>query len=77
MQIPTHVDGHQHVHVLPLVCDVFAELLQKYSIKETRIPYEIGLSDCDWIEESRLQFYKKVCEDAQSARRVFNYYGIR
>ncbi|XP_065666002.1 carbohydrate deacetylase isoform X2 [Hydra vulgaris] len=76
LHIPTHVDGHQHVHVLPLVRDLFAELLQKYSIKETRVPYEIGIIDCKWIEEPRLQFYKKVCEDALSAKNVFNDYGL-
>uniref|UniRef100_A0A8C8ZM73 Carbohydrate deacetylase n=1 Tax=Prolemur simus TaxID=1328070 RepID=A0A8C8ZM73_PROSS len=47
---PTHVDGHQHVHVLPGVCQVFAEALQAYGVRFTRLPLERGVGGCAWLE---------------------------
>ena len=37
---PTHLDGHQHVHVLPGVAQVVFELAQAYGIRAVRYPAE-------------------------------------
>jgi hopanoid biosynthesis associated protein HpnK len=37
---PTHLDGHQHVHVLPGVAQVVLELARKYGISAVRYPAE-------------------------------------
>jgi len=37
---PTHLDGHQHVHVLPGIARVVAELAQEHGIRAVRVPAE-------------------------------------
>ena len=66
-EYPKYIDGHQHIHVLPGVREIFARLLPKYNIYETRRPLELAIENCNWIEEPRLNFYKSVCSDAKDA----------
>jgi hopanoid biosynthesis associated protein HpnK len=37
---PTHLDGHQHVHVLPGIARVVAELAREHGIRAARVPAE-------------------------------------
>ncbi|NWI80687.1 YDJC deacetylase, partial [Dryoscopus gambensis] len=75
--LPPHMDGHQHVHVLPEVRHVFAEVLQEYGIQYTRVPIEPGLHNCDWIPPSLMDFYLGVEEDSFNTVDVFTKHGIR
>ena len=36
---PTHIDGHNHVHILPTVLDVLLPLARKYDVSFLRIPF--------------------------------------
>jgi hopanoid biosynthesis associated protein HpnK len=38
--LPTHLDGHKHVHVLPGVSDIVIRLAQEFSIPSIRCPNE-------------------------------------
>lgn len=38
--VPSHLDGHQHVHVLPGVAAIVAELARTYDIRTVRYPAE-------------------------------------
>jgi hopanoid biosynthesis associated protein HpnK len=40
--LPTHLDGHKHVHVLPGVSDVVIRLAQEFSIRSIRCPREVA-----------------------------------
>ncbi|NXT21894.1 YDJC deacetylase, partial [Syrrhaptes paradoxus] len=75
--LPPHMDGHQHVHVLPEVRHVFAEVLEEYGVKYTRVPIEPGLHNCDWIPPSLMDFYLGVEEDSFNTVDVFTRHGIR
>ncbi|XP_030903751.2 carbohydrate deacetylase [Melopsittacus undulatus] len=75
--LPPHMDGHQHVHVLPEVRHIFAEVLEEYGIKYTRVPIEPGLHKCDWILPSLMEFYLGVEEDSFNTVDVFTSHGIR
>ncbi|NWU61536.1 YDJC deacetylase, partial [Pterocles burchelli] len=75
--LPPHMDGHQHVHVLPEVRHVFAEVLEEYGVKYTRVPIEPGLHNCDWIPPSLMDFYLRVEEDSFNTVDVFTRHGIR
>ncbi|XP_068013366.1 carbohydrate deacetylase isoform X2 [Melanerpes formicivorus] len=75
--LPPHMDGHQHIHVLPEVRHVFAEVLQEYGIKYTRVPIEPGLHNCDWIPPALMDFYLGVEEDSFNTVDVFTHHGIR
>nr|KAF6404392.1 YdjC chitooligosaccharide deacetylase-like protein [Molossus molossus] len=106
---PTHVDGHQHVHVIPGwwsqagvgvprwggrcsrwadlllrdcvppagVCQVFAEALQAYRVRFTRLPLERGLGDCTWLEAPARAFACSVERDARAAVGPFSRSGLR
>ncbi|XP_074897698.1 carbohydrate deacetylase isoform X2 [Buteo buteo] len=74
--LPPHMDGHQHIHVLPEVRHVFAEVLEEYGIKYTRVPIEPGLHNCDWIPPSLMDFYLGVEEDSFNTVDVFTRHGI-
>ncbi|EMP40268.1 UPF0249 protein ydjC like protein [Chelonia mydas] len=75
--VPHHMDGHQHVHVLPEVRRVFAQVLEEYGIQYTRVPIEPGLHSCAWIEPPLMDFYLGVEKDSLDTVDVFTRHGIR
>ncbi|XP_037734342.1 carbohydrate deacetylase [Chelonia mydas] len=75
--VPHHMDGHQHVHVLPEVRRVFAQVLEEYGIQYTRVPVEPGLHSCAWIEPPLMDFYLGVEKDSLDTVDVFTRHGIR
>lgn len=75
--LPYHMDGHQHVHVLPEVREVFAQVLSDLRIPYTRVPMEIGLHNCPWLPAHLQRFYTQVEKDAHDSVPVFARYGIR
>ncbi|KAM3826397.1 carbohydrate deacetylase [Vipera latastei] len=75
--LPHHMDGHQHVHVLPEIRQVFAEVLEGYGITYTRVPIEPDLPRCGWIEPTLMDFYLGVEKDSLSTIEVFQKHGIR
>ncbi|CAH1802083.1 unnamed protein product [Owenia fusiformis] len=75
-ELPTHMDGHQHVQVLPGICGTLAECMVKYGIKKTRVPYEVVLGSSGWIDKPQFQFYQSVNKDAELAESVFRNKGI-
>ncbi|XP_026198613.1 carbohydrate deacetylase isoform X2 [Anabas testudineus] len=75
--LPHHMDGHQHVHVLPEVRDVFAQVLSDLRIPYTRVPVEPGLHSCTWLPAHLHRFYMQVEKDALDSIPVFSRYGIR
>ncbi|XP_008282561.1 carbohydrate deacetylase [Stegastes partitus] len=75
--LPHHMDGHQHVHVLPEVREVFAQVLSDFRIPYTRVPVEPGLHSCPWLPAHLKRFYMQVEKDALDSIPVFKRYGIR
>ncbi|CAJ1068660.1 carbohydrate deacetylase [Xyrichtys novacula] len=75
--LPQHMDGHQHVHVLPGVREVFAQVLSDLGISFTRVPVEAGLHSCTWLPPHLHRFYTQVEQDALDSIPVFTRYGIR
>uniref|UniRef100_A0A3B4U0V5 Carbohydrate deacetylase n=1 Tax=Seriola dumerili TaxID=41447 RepID=A0A3B4U0V5_SERDU len=75
--LPHHMDGHQHVHVLPEVREVFAQVLSDLRIPYTRVPVEPGLHSCPWLPAHIQRFYTQVEKDALDSISVFTRYGIR
>ncbi|XP_030647833.1 carbohydrate deacetylase [Chanos chanos] len=75
--LPAHMDGHQHVHVLPEVREVFAQVLSDFGIMFTRVPVEPGLHSCTSLPSHLLDFYTQVEQDALQSVEVFRRHGIR
>ncbi|XP_068127668.1 carbohydrate deacetylase isoform X2 [Hyperolius riggenbachi] len=74
---PQHMDGHQHVHVLPRIGEEFAEVMREHGIPYTRVPVEVGLNRCDWIQGELMEFYRGVETDALNTVELFKSHGIR
>ncbi|XP_032991925.1 carbohydrate deacetylase [Lacerta agilis] len=75
--LPQHMDGHQHVHVLPEIRNVFAQVLEDYGITYTRVPIEPDLPRCDWIDPHLMAFYLGVEKDSLNTVDVFRKHRIR
>lgn len=72
---PTHVDGHNHIHVIPQVVQAMAEVLPTYNITWVRMPCE-DLSDYQWPSAKSQMFYDRVVGEAERAKAVFTEAGI-
>uniref|UniRef100_A0A7S3Y9V5 Carbohydrate deacetylase n=2 Tax=Lotharella globosa TaxID=91324 RepID=A0A7S3Y9V5_9EUKA len=72
---PTHVDGHNHIHVLPGVSAVVVSLCLKRSIRWIRMPLE----NMESVLEDRKQemFCTEVVKNAKAARTLFASCGLR
>jgi predicted glycoside hydrolase/deacetylase ChbG (UPF0249 family) len=67
---PTHVDGHQHVHVVPEITETLATIFQRMDVATVRIPEQQAL-------DTDSAFYRTVSENARAARAIYAHYGIR
>lgn len=71
-QSPVHIDGHQHVHVHPMIVEILARLSREYKIKYVRAPYDLMIES---IGTDNL-FYQEVLHQTKSAMKIFNEYSI-
>ncbi|KAL6077432.1 Carbohydrate deacetylase [Balamuthia mandrillaris] len=66
-----HVDGHQHVHVLPQLVPLLASLFKEYNVLSTRLPNE-DLSNCSWMPQGpQRTFLEEVSSQAESAKAIY------
>jgi predicted glycoside hydrolase/deacetylase ChbG (UPF0249 family) len=73
---PTHVDGHQHVHVLPALVPLLARILARTHITHVRIPQQ-DLTKATWMEEAQREFLAGVAQQAAQAQKIYLEQGIR
>ncbi len=73
---PTHIDSHQHLHVIPSIASMVAQLCKKFGIERVRIPVD------DPSLSYRSKSIKRELEGrvltllAKKARRIFTDSGI-
>jgi predicted glycoside hydrolase/deacetylase ChbG (UPF0249 family) len=51
--VPTHVDGHKYIHLLPGVTEIAVEVAQWYEIPAMRVPHRMG-DRLAWSRMARL-----------------------
>lgn len=74
-RLPAHVDGHQHVHLLPVVALVLAPLLREAGIR-TRLPRQLVSNAAHpWVSPQLLAFFELINREAASVARVYD--GVR
>jgi predicted glycoside hydrolase/deacetylase ChbG (UPF0249 family) len=73
---PSHVDGHQHVHVFPQMADVLAPIFKMRGVRSVRIPDE-DVSNYDWLKPSKKTKYANCFPTCLRARLVYRSYDIR
>jgi len=69
---PSHVDGHNHAHILPGgVCEIVAKLCALFGIQWVRLPLQEDTS------QSSSAFLKRVVQNAKRARKIFQDFGVQ
>jgi predicted glycoside hydrolase/deacetylase ChbG (UPF0249 family) len=72
--LPTHVDGHQHVHTVPALAAWIAPVLARHGVRTTRIAEQARVE----VEDSAAAaFYRLVAQDSRAARSEYAAHGIR
>ncbi len=75
--MPTHVDGHERIHLHPVVIHALILLLERYGIRHVRIPYEDPLPPFGYeITSEELQLAQRVGEQALAARSIYEGHDI-
>ena len=76
--LPSYIDGHNHVHVFPLVAEVLSEVMQEYCLGEVRIPSRSPrLLPSHPLSEESETFLLRVESLASQARHLYAQRGVR
>lgn len=76
-ELPSHVDGHHHIHVEARIAAVLAPIMAKeYGIYCVRLPRERGLDSMAADAEFEARFQRRVTAAADLAEAVFSGEGI-
>lgn len=73
----THIDSHQHIHILPWVSDIFLKFMQVYRIPAIRTPVSLNFTARGSLGLVINYFSKQLrnkCEDARII--TYNSYGF-
>jgi predicted glycoside hydrolase/deacetylase ChbG (UPF0249 family) len=68
---PPYIDGHQHVHVLPLIVLALCPLISAHNIQVVRIPALCEAEDLSELAPVRRSFYDSINADCEAARIAF------
>ncbi len=75
---PTHVDGHDHIHIHPAVTPLLIPILDRYGIGLVRLPIEDPLPPFGYIiSPEQLAATQKLADEARKAQTLFAANGIR
>jgi predicted glycoside hydrolase/deacetylase ChbG (UPF0249 family) len=74
--VPTHIDGHHHIHVEPPIAAVLAPLLAKQSIRRIRMPIEEHV-DYAHIEPHRRAWADRLMLSARESAQHYAAHGCR
>ncbi len=76
-ELPSHVDGHHHIHVEPLVAAALAPIMaREYGVHCVRLPRESGLDALAADTEFEADFQRGVAKAAVAAADVFAAAGL-
>lgn len=76
-ELPSHVDGHHHVHVEPFVAAALAPIMaREYGVHCVRLPQQARLEAMAGDAEFDMAFQQAVAAAASTARPLFAAHGI-
>ena len=73
---PTHVDGHQHVHILPNMPSILVPIFLLYNVISIRIPEE-DTDDYDWLTPIEKKHHDIRYLDAVTARLEYSKHNFK
>ncbi|UJR09236.1 hypothetical protein I4U23_013482 [Adineta vaga] len=71
-KLPRHIDGHQHIHVHPMIVESIARIAKQYGIDYIRAPNDHMINSFE-IDQS---FYTEIVNETQSAMKIFDRYSL-
>jgi predicted glycoside hydrolase/deacetylase ChbG (UPF0249 family) len=71
-QIPKHIDGHQHIHVHPMIVEIVARLSRKFGINYIRAPLDQMIIS----SENTHSFYREIVNQTELALKIFDKYCL-
>jgi predicted glycoside hydrolase/deacetylase ChbG (UPF0249 family) len=69
---PTHVDGHEHIHIHPLVFPLLIPIMERYSIRAVRIPEETLPPFGYQISDAQTEEVEAVNAEARAAKALLH-----
>jgi predicted glycoside hydrolase/deacetylase ChbG (UPF0249 family) len=69
-QIPRHIDGHQHIHVHPMIVECVARIARECGIKYIRAPND------EMIDSYENLFHKEIVHQTKYAMEIFEKYSL-
>lgn len=69
---PQHIDGHQHIHVHPLIAESVARISKKFGINYIRVP----LDQMILSSGTKNSFYQNVVNQTKLAIEIFDKYCL-
>lgn len=75
-KIPTHVDGHQHVHLLRGITKPFLEFIQQKEIPFVRLPLESGGARFFARSFLKFLFFRQKKYWKNTSARILPFYGL-
>ncbi|CAM4890867.1 unnamed protein product [Rotaria socialis] len=71
-QLPKHIDGHQHIHVHPMIVESVARLAKQFGINYIRVPYDQMV--ITWNTNNL--FHNEIVNQTKEAMKIFNKYAL-
>ncbi|CAF4338444.1 unnamed protein product, partial [Rotaria magnacalcarata] len=69
-QLPKHIDGHQHIHVHPMIAESVARLAKQFGINYIRVPYDQMV--ITWNTNNL--FHNEIVNQTKETMKIFNKY---
>ena len=74
---PSHVNGHDGIHVHPFIVPILIPILERYAVRFTRIRNEQPLPPFGYvITEEEVERARRTGEEAEAARPLYRAHGI-
>ncbi|KJE97766.1 hypothetical protein CAOG_07869 [Capsaspora owczarzaki ATCC 30864] len=75
--LPSHLDGHQHVHTIPELAETIAQICAEVGITRTRIPSD-NMQVQPWMDTQtpRYKFLCMVAEQGRRSRAIYASHGV-
>ncbi|CAF1209033.1 unnamed protein product [Adineta steineri] len=71
-KLPRHIDGHQHIHVHPMIVESVARIARQYGINYIRAPQDQMILSFDTDN----LFYKEIVNQTKSCLKIFDKYSL-
>ncbi len=73
---PSHANGHEQIHLEPMVAEVLAELLPQYGVRFVRMPVEPAERLRFEVPAERIAAAREMASKAEAVRSLYEMHGL-